>query len=97
MKHETSRNDIFCSPDRLTRFLGIVTERGGSGLAAFARVRNVVERVGVEFVYNLYSPTVHKVEVLRLQKSMDDDMLFLRYYINLLLSFCYVTSSHYRS
>ena len=62
----------------MTRFVGIVIERGGSGLGAYARVRNVVDHLGVEFVYDLYAPTVHKLEVLRLQKSPDDEMHYLR-------------------
>ncbi len=41
-------------------------------------VRNVIEGTGVEFMYDLYSPTVKEVEVLRLEKRLDDELYYLR-------------------
>lgn len=29
-------------------------------------------------MYNMYDPTIHKVEVLRLEKRLDDELLYLR-------------------
>ncbi len=66
------------APNRLSRFLGLCIARGGCGLRAWCVVRNVVDSQGVEFLYELYSPVVHKVEVVRLRKHVDDEMYYLR-------------------
>ncbi len=65
-------------PNKTSRFLGKVICRGGSGLRAWCIVRNVVDGQGVEFMYELYSPVMRKIEVVRLRKHVDDDMLYLR-------------------
>jgi len=69
-----------CSPhpNKLSRFVGICIDRGGMGLRAWFILRNVVEGQGVEFMYQMYSPTVAKIEVLRLEKRMDDELYYLR-------------------
>ena len=41
-------------------------------------VRNVVDHQGVELMFNLYAPTVRNVEVLRLEKRLDEELLYLR-------------------
>jgi len=33
---------------------------------------------GVEIRYDLYNPTVHKIEVLILEKRLDDELFYLR-------------------
>ena len=53
-------------------------DRGGTGLRAWLILRNVIEGQGVEFMYNLYSPTVVKIEVLRLERRLDDELYYLR-------------------
>ena len=60
------------------RFVGIVIDRGGSGLKAWIVVRNVLNGSGVEFMYDLYAPTIKEVEVLRLEKRLDDELYYLR-------------------
>jgi len=69
-----------CSPhpNKLSRFVGICIDRGGTGLRAWLILRNVIEGQGVEFMYNLYSPTVVKIEVLRLERRLDDELYYLR-------------------
>jgi len=69
-----------CSPhvNKLSRFVGICIDRGGTGLRAWFILRNVVEGQGVEFMYQMYSPTVAKIEVLRLEKRLDDELYYLR-------------------
>jgi len=69
-----------CSPhpNKLSRFVGICIDRGGCGLRAWFIVRNIIEGQGVEFMYQMYSPTVTKIEVLRLEKRLDDELYFLR-------------------
>lgn len=66
------------NPNKLSRFLGICIARGGTGLRAWCVVRNVVDSQGIEFMYELYSPVVQKVEVIRLRKHVDEDMYYLR-------------------
>lgn len=34
--------------------------------------------IGTEVKYQLYDPTVQKIEVLRLEKRLDDELLYLR-------------------
>jgi len=69
-----------CSPhpNKLSRFVGICIDRGGCGLRAWFIVRNIIEGQGVEFMYQMYSPTVTKIEVLRLEKRLDDELYYLR-------------------
>lgn len=33
---------------------------------------------GIEIRYDLYNPTVHKIEVLKLEKRLDDELFYLR-------------------
>ena len=60
------------------RFVGIVIDRGGTGLRAWMVVRNVIEGMGVEFMFDLYSPTLKEVEVLRLERRIDEELYYLR-------------------
>ncbi len=60
--------------NRQTRFLGICIARWGSGLRAKFTLRNA----GLEFTYQLYSPTVLKVETIRLERRLDDELFYLR-------------------
>ena len=46
---------------KLSRFVGICIDRGGAGLRAWFILRNVVEGQGVEFMYEMYNPTLVKV------------------------------------
>nr|CAG4638780.1 EOG090X0F2L [Cyclestheria hislopi] len=64
--------------NKLNRFVGICIQRGGTGLRAWFILRNVVDKQGVEILYELYNPLVQKVEVLRLEKRLDDELLYLR-------------------
>ena len=63
---------------QLSRFVGICIDRGGCGLRAWFILRNVVEGQGIEFMYWLYNPTVLKIEVLKLEKRVDDELYYLR-------------------
>lgn len=33
---------------------------------------------GVEICFEMYDPTIHKIDVLRLEKRLDDELLYLR-------------------
>ncbi|KAL5010587.1 hypothetical protein ScPMuIL_012892 [Solemya velum] len=66
------------SPKKNSRFVGICIERRESGLRANFRLRNVVNGQGVEILYEMYNPLLQKIEVLKLEKRLDDQLLYLR-------------------
>nr|CAG4642844.1 EOG090X0F2L [Evadne anonyx] len=66
------------APNKVNRFLGICIQKGGVGLRAWAILRNVIDNQGVEILYQLYCPLIVKVEVMRLEKRLDDSLLYLR-------------------
>lgn len=48
------------------------------GLRARFILRNVIDEQGVEVLYEMYDPTIQKIEVLRLEKRLDEHLLYLR-------------------
>lgn len=66
------------SAGKTTRFVGICIHRERAGLRARIILRNVIDHQGVEIMYDLYDPTVQKIEVLRLEKRLDDKLFYLR-------------------
>jgi len=66
------------TPGKTHRFVGICIKREGCGLRAKFILRNVIDYQGVEVLYEMYDPTIHKVEVLKLEKRLDDELLYLR-------------------
>jgi large subunit ribosomal protein L19 len=60
-------------------FEGVVLKiSSGSGLSKTFTVRRVVDGVGVERIYPLYSPTIKKVAILRRQKVRRAKLYYLR-------------------
>lgn len=53
---------------RIQKFEGVVLRRTGSGASETAIVRKESDGVGVEQIFNIHSPLVEKVEVLRYGK-----------------------------
>ena len=41
-------------------------------------LRNVIDGLGIEIVYDLYNPTIQKIEVLKLEKRLDDNLTYLQ-------------------
>lgn len=66
------------SVGKTTRFVGICIERGGTGLSSFFILRNAIDKQGIEVKYMLYDPTIQKIEVLRLEKRLDENLRYLR-------------------
>ncbi|XP_017311380.1 39S ribosomal protein L19, mitochondrial [Ictalurus punctatus] len=60
------------------RFVGICTQRSGKGLGATFILRNIIDGQGVEICYELYNPRVKRIEVLKLEKRLDDNLMYLR-------------------
>lgn len=66
------------SAGKMTRFVGICIHRYRCGLRARFILRNVIDHQGMEVQYQLYDPTIRKIEVLRLEKRLDADLFYLR-------------------
>ncbi|KAG9464943.1 hypothetical protein GDO78_019157 [Eleutherodactylus coqui] len=60
------------------KFTGICIERKGHGLGATFMLRNIIDGQGVEIKYDLYSPLIQEIQVLKLEKRVDDKLLYLR-------------------
>ncbi|XP_028809170.1 large ribosomal subunit protein bL19m [Denticeps clupeoides] len=60
------------------RFVGICTQRSGSGLGATFVLRNIIDGQGVEICYELYSPRIQQIEVLKLERRLDSNLMYLR-------------------
>lgn len=59
-------------------FVGICIQRGGTGLGATFVLRNIIENQGVEICYELYNPHLQQIQVLKLEKRLDDNLMYLR-------------------
>lgn len=66
------------SVGKTTRFVGLCIDRGLCGLRSFFVLRNAIDNQGIEVRYELYDPTVQKIEVLLLEKRLDDKLYYLR-------------------
>lgn len=53
------------APGKTNRFLGICIQRKGCGLRAAFILRNVIDKLGTEVEFELYDPTIQKIDVLR--------------------------------
>ncbi|XP_077977295.1 large ribosomal subunit protein bL19m-like [Glandiceps talaboti] len=67
-----------CAPGKKSRFAGICIKRGGFGLGATCTLRNVIDGLGTEVCYELYNPLILNIEILKLEKSVDEHLLYLR-------------------
>lgn len=63
---------------KTTRFVGICINRDRSGLRSRFILRNVIDHQGIEVQYEMYDPTIQRVEVLRLEKRLDENLYYLR-------------------
>ncbi|XP_038655828.1 39S ribosomal protein L19, mitochondrial [Scyliorhinus canicula] len=63
---------------KVNRFVGICTQRSGKGLGATFVLRNIIDGQGVEICYDIYSPRMQQIEVLKLEKRLDDNLMYLR-------------------
>uniref|UniRef100_A0A8D8LD24 Large ribosomal subunit protein bL19m n=1 Tax=Cacopsylla melanoneura TaxID=428564 RepID=A0A8D8LD24_9HEMI len=65
-------------PNKTRKFVGICIQKRYTGLRHEFVLRNVIDNLGVEMAYNMYDPTIHNITVLRLEKRLDDELLYLR-------------------
>lgn len=66
------------SETKRSKFTGICIHRTGQLTYANFTLRNVIDGMGCEIRYDLYNPLIQKIEVLRLEKRLDDNLLYLR-------------------
>jgi len=64
--------------DKENRFVGICIDRGGSGTRAWFILRNYIDGQGIEIRYDMYCPLIASIETLRLEKRLDEHLLYLR-------------------
>ncbi|XP_054449532.1 large ribosomal subunit protein bL19m [Pteronotus mesoamericanus] len=63
---------------KTSQFLGICIQRSGAGLGATFTLRNTIEGQGVEICFELYNPRIQEIQVIKLEKRLDDSLLYLR-------------------
>lgn len=66
------------SPTGETRFVGICIAKRDRGLGSNFVLRNCINGMGVEITFETFSPTIRKIEVLKLEKRKYDELFFLR-------------------
>jgi large subunit ribosomal protein L19 len=64
--------------ERVQVFEGVVIARDGSGIKSTFTVRKISFGVGVERVFPLHAPIIHKIEVIRHGKVRRGKLYYLR-------------------
>lgn len=52
-------------------------QRSGAGLGATFILRNTIEGQSVEICSELYNPRIQEIQVIKLEKWLDDSLLYL--------------------
>ncbi|KAL3317262.1 mitochondrial 54S ribosomal protein YmL19 [Cichlidogyrus casuarinus] len=66
------------SPTKTHSFTGICILKVHEGLWSRFTLRNVVDTMGIEYEYMMYSPKLQSIKVLLLEKRLDENLLYLR-------------------
>lgn len=66
------------SETKRSKFTGICIHRTGQLTFANFTLRNIIDGMGCEIRYDLYNPLIQKIEVLRLERRLDDTLIYLR-------------------
>ncbi len=56
----------------------VVARKHGKGLSGTVTLRKVIDKVGVEKVFPLHSPTIEKVEILKEGKTRKSKIYYIR-------------------
>ncbi|XP_060087352.1 large ribosomal subunit protein bL19m [Heteronotia binoei] len=67
-----------CAPGKKSTFVGICVQISGKGLGATFKLRNIIEGQGVEICFEMYNPLIQEIKVLKLEKRLDDNLMYLR-------------------
>ena len=65
------------SPTGETRFVGICIAKRDRELGSNFVLRNSISVMGIEITFEMFSPTIRKIEVLKLEKRKYDNLSFL--------------------
>ena len=66
------------SPTGTSKFVGLCIARRNKGLGSTFILRNVMSGVGVEMMYELYSPAIKEIQVLKLERRRRAKLYYLR-------------------
>ena len=66
------------SPSGETRFVGVCIARRNNGLGSTFILRNVMNGMGVEMMFELYSPALREIKVLKLERRRRAKLYYLR-------------------
>lgn len=66
------------APGKTSRFVGLCIHRSEHGLRHKFILRNVIDDQGIEIMYEMYNPLLQKIEVLVLEKRLDNELFYLR-------------------
>lgn len=66
------------SETKKSKFVGLCIHRTGQLKLANFTLRNFIDGMGCEIRYDLYNPCILSIEVLKLEKRLDDNLLYLR-------------------
>jgi len=66
------------APDKKLRFVGRVLHMTGFGTNHKILMRNIVDDVAVNIRFDMYSPLIHQVQLIKLEKWSDTNLDYLR-------------------
>lgn len=72
-----TRTDPY-SPTGVIKFVGICIARRNKGLGSNFILRNVIDGVAVEMMFELYSPALKEIKVLKLERRRRAKLYYLR-------------------
>lgn len=67
-----------CSPSGTTKFVGICIARRNKGPGSTFILRNVIDGMAVEMMFELYSPMIKEIQVLKLERRRRAKLYYLR-------------------
>ena len=66
------------APSGTSSFVGICIAKSNKGLGTTFILRNVIDGMGVEMMYELYSPALKEIKVLKLERRRRAKLYYLR-------------------